>query len=71
VVAEEQAYKAYSEKTFVEKIHDIFDNSSSLPDDSVRQALQAERQAHPTAYPIVFIHGLGIGFAHYIFLIAK
>jgi hypothetical protein len=71
VAAEEKAYRAYSEKSFVGKMHDIFDETSALPDDSKRKALQAERQAHPTAYPIVFIHGLGIGFAHYIFLIAK
>ena len=60
------------DQSIILSIQQMFDNSSmesaaELPYRRPQFILSEER----TAYPIVFIHGLGIGFAHYIFLISR
>lgn len=67
-----------SDTSFFEHVLSMFDNSSLSPEISFQYPDGAGPEAEDTkaplknsdVYPIVFIHGLGIGFAHYIYLIA-
>lgn len=55
--------------SFFESMLAMYDNSSLSPDETTAPEREA-RKKNNEVYPIVFIHGLGIGFAHYIYLIA-
>lgn len=68
--------KTVSDLSFFELILTMYDNSSIDPKDEVQKVAESAVDSsvvkpNSNAYPIVFIHGLGIGFAHYIYLIAR
>lgn len=64
--------KGRGDSSFFEHVLAMYDNSSMSPDTDAPTEEEPEElpQKNNNAYPIVFIHGLGIGFAHYIYLIA-
>jgi hypothetical protein len=49
----------------------MYDNSSLVQDKNIEFKAPVDEKNVRTALPVVFIHGLGIGFAHYIYLLAR
>jgi hypothetical protein len=68
----EEVPEETKDTSFFEYMLSMYDNSSMYDADPVDEGDRVENASarNKEVYPIVFIHGLGIGFAHYIYLIA-